>query len=324
MENFFIYLLKPRAWVAKFLLLLLVGGFAALIYYDYLTPLQQFLDQDKLAFQIGNFRVSLLLFAKMLLAFVVLFWVAGIFSEFGEKKIHNFHRISLRNRALFTKAFQVLVYFIAFLIALDILGLDLTGLTIFSGAIGLGIGIGLQKISSNFISGIIMLFERAVEEGDLVEFSDGTIGIVKRTNARFTLIETFESREILIPNEDFITDRVTNWTYSNQLGRVEIKLGVAYGSDLKLVQQILLEAAMGHPRCVHNPAPSCFLTEFADSSVNFILYFWIDGITTGRFGPKSDVLFAIWDAFEKHDITIPFPQRDVFLKNQVSKGDAVG
>lgn len=309
------YLLKPRAWVAKFLLVLMAAGFIALAYFNHLGPLQKLLDAEEFTFYIGSIRVSLLLIVKFLLAFVLFFWLAGIVSEFGETRIHKIRRMSLRNRALFTKAFQVLIYFIAFLIALDIIGLDLTGLTVFSGAIGLGIGIGLQKISSNFISGIIMLFERAVEEGDLIEMSDGTTGFVRRTNARFTLLETFESREILIPNEDFITDRVTNWTFTNQIGRIDIKIGVAYGSDLKLVQSILLAAAGSHPRAVLEPEPACFLTAFGDSSVDFILYFWVDEITSGRYGPRSDVLFEISEQFERHNISIPFPQRDIHLRN---------
>lgn len=314
MKNLIVYLLKPRAYVAKFLLVLMGAGFAALAYLDYLSPLQAYLARDDYSFMIGSYKVTLLFVVKTLVAAVVFFWLAGIVSEFGERRIQNFKRMSLHGRAIFSKAFQLFVYFFAFLIALDIMGLDLTGLTIFSGAIGLGIGIGLQKISSNFISGIIMLFERAVEEGDLIELSDGTTGIVKRTNARFTLVETFESREILVPNEDFITDRVTNWTYSNQIGRIEIKIGVAYGSDLRLVQHIMLDTARSHPRCVASPPPCCFLTEFADSAVEFTLFFWIDEITNGRLGPRSDVMFAISDQFERHQIAIPFPQRDVNVK----------
>lgn len=315
MKSMFLYLLKPRAWIAKFLLFLMASGFVALAYFNYLTPLQTFLDSEIFSFNVGTFRVSAWLMAKFVVAFIIFFWLAGIISEFGEKRIHKLRQVSLRSRALFTKAYQILIYFIAFLIALDLLGLDLTGLTIFSGAIGLGIGIGLQKISSNFISGLIMLFERAVEEGDMIELSDGTTGIVRRTNARFTLLETFESREILIPNEDFITDRVTNWTYSNQLGRVDIHIGVAYGTNLKMTKTILLEAARQHPRCVSVPEPSCYLTNFGDNAVEFTLFFFVDSITEGRYGPKSDVLFEIAEQFEKYNITIPFPQRDVTIKN---------
>lgn len=315
MKNILILLLKPRAWIAKFLLVLFTLAFIVLGYLGYLEPIKSFLDSEDLSFKVGDIRFSVFLVLKVIIAVIVLFWLAGICSEFGEEKLKKLKRIRSSNRALITKAFQVLVYFIAFLIALDLLGLDLTGLTIFSGAVGIGIGIGLQKISSNFISGIIMLFEKAVQEGDLIELSDGTAGFVRRTGARYTLIETFESRDIMVPNEDFITDRVTNWTFSNTLGRIDINIGVSYGSNLDKASELILEAANEHPRCCQNPAAECFLVDFADSSVNFTLYFWVDDIIQGRKRPRSDVLFSIWRKFHENDIEIPFPQRDLNIKN---------
>ena len=198
---------------------------------------------------------------------------------------------------------------------LDVLGIDLTAFAVVGGAIGIGIGFGLQKITSNFISGLILLFEKSVEEGDLIELNDGTIGYVRSTGARYTLIETFESREIMIPNEDFITNRVTNWTFSNSQGRIEINIGVAYGSDLDQVSEILINAAKEHPRCSKQPAADSFLVDFGDNSINFTLYFWVDDIVEGLKRPKSDVLFSIWRKFKDNNIEIPFPQRDVHIKN---------
>ena len=209
----------------------------------------------------------------------------------------------------------VVVYFLAFLFALGVLGIDLTALTVFSGAVGIGVGFGLQKIASNFISGIILLFEKSVEEGDLVELSDGIAGFVRETGARYTLIETFEGHEVMVPNEDFITNRVTNWTFSNSRGRIDINIGVSYGSDLDKVATLLVEAANGHPRCSQSPAAECFLVDFGDNSVNFTLYFWVDDVIEGRKRPRSDVLFAIWRKFKENDIEIPFPQRDLHIKN---------
>lgn len=315
MHNLLIALLKPRAWVAKLLLFFAGLTFAALVYLGYLVPLTNFLNSEPFQFKIGDWQLSVFLVLKFLFVIIALFWIAGIFSEFVEKQIKKYSHMRSSNRAIVTKAFQVFLYFTAFIIVLDILGIDLTGLTIFSGAVGIGIGIGLQKITSNFISGIIMLFEKAIEEGDLIELNDGTTGIVKRTGARHTRIETLQNRDIMIPNEDFITGRITNWTYSNTTGRIDIEIGVSYGSDIKLASNLILEAANEHPRCCKHPEALCFLDNFGDSSVNFLLYFWVDNIIEGAKRPKSDVLFSIWDKFEQNGIEIPFPQRDVTIKN---------
>lgn len=268
-----------------------------------------------MSFQIGDTRFSAYILVRAAAIIILLFWLSGILSDFGEAHLKKLKNVNSSNRALIIKALQVLIYFIAFLVAIDLLEIDLTGLAIFSGAIGIGVGIGLQKIASNFISGVILLFEKTIVEDDLIELADGTSGFVRHTGARYTLIETFENREIMIPNEDFITQRMTNWTYSNTLGRIDIGIGVSYGSDLKLAQKLMLEAAIEHPKCSEKSPPDCFLEEYGDSAVMFTLYFWVDNIIEGRKKPKSDVLFSIWDKFEANNIQIPFPQRDVHVKN---------
>lgn len=308
-------LLKPKDWLitlplALFILVILVAGI-----FGYLTPLITFLDSDTLAFQVGETRISAFLVVKAIIAISALFWLAGLFSDVSEKKIQALHRIKASNRALITKVVQIFIYFITALIALDVLGIDLTALTVLGGAIGIGIGFGLQKITSNFISGLILLFEKSIEVDDLVELEDGTAGFIRHTGARYTLIETFEGRELMIPNEDFITNRVTNWTFSNTRGRIDIDIGVSYGSDLEKVSELILEAANEHPRCSKNTIAECFLVGFGDSSVDFTLYFWVDDIIEGRKRPRSDVLFAIWKKLKANNIEIPFPQRDLHIKN---------
>ena len=233
-------LLKPKAWIAKILLGVLVVGFFSIGFLDYLQPFKEFLDSDGLAFNVGETRFSAYLVIKSAVTIFMLFWLTGIFSEFGEKRIKSIKGIKASNRSLITKVFQILVYFLGFIIGLDVLGIDLTALAIFSGAIGIGIGFGLQKITSNFISGLILLFEKSVEKDDLVELADGTYGFIRHTGARYTLVETFEGKEIMIPNEDFITNRVINWTFSNSKGRVEINIslrGRVLQSHLALVQR---------------------------------------------------------------------------------------
>lgn len=308
-------LLRPKEWIAKLLLAIVVIAFLATAFFGYLNPVITFLDSDSLAFEVGETRISVYLVAKAIVAITLLFWLAALFSGFSEKKIKTLAIIKSSNKPLITKALQILIYFIAALIALDVLGIDLTALTVIGGAIGIGIGFGLQKITSNFISGLILLFEKSIEDDDLVELEDGTAGFVRHTGARYTLIETFEGRELMVPNEDFITRRVTNWTFSNTKGRIDIDIGVSYGSDLEKVSELILEAANEHPRCSKAIAAECFLVEFGDSSVNFTLFFWVDDIIEGRKRPRSDVLFSIWRKFKENNIEIPFPQRDLHIKN---------
>ncbi len=308
-------LLKPNAWVSKILLLLLVVAFFWLGFLDNLQPIKEFLDSETLSFNVGDVHFSLYILLKAVITIVALFWISSIFSDFSEKRVKSLHGMRANNKELIIKAIQISIYFIAALVALDILGIDLTTLAIFSGAVGIGVGFGLQKITSNFISGIILLFEKSIENDDLIELNDGTYGFVRHTGARYTLVETFEGKEIIIPNEDFITNRVTNWTYSNTRGRVEITIGVSYDSDIEKARELILEAAKEHPRSVEEPMPVCYLREFGDSSVNFLLFFWVGDVTEGRYEPQSDVMRCIWKKFKEHKITIPFPQRDLHIKN---------
>lgn len=315
MHKIFTALFKPDTRLSRWLVALLLIAVFATGALGYLDPARDFLDSEALTFKIGSLTLSLYKILKGLIAFILLFWFASIVASIGEKQLKNLKGIKASNRSLLIKGFQIAVYFVMFLIGLDVLGIDLTALTVFGGAIGIGIGFGLQKITSNFISGLILLFEKSVEEGDLVELSDGIQGYIRQTGARYTLIETFDCKEVMVPNEDFITNRVTNWTYSNTQGRIEIFLGVSYDSDIEKARELILEAATEHPRCITDPAPVCFLREFADSSVNFLLFFWVEDVTLGRYEPQSDVMRSIWKKFRENDISIPYPQRDLHIKN---------
>lgn len=311
MKNLWKALLKPSALLLTAILVL----FVILGFLGYLHLIREFLDSETLSFNVGERRFSVYLLMKAVIAIVALFMITGVISDFGVRKIRDLHAINASNRGLITNAFQVGVYFVASLFALDVLGIDFTALAVMGGAIGIGIGFGLQKITSNFISGLILLFEKSVEEGDLIELDDGTVGFVRHTGARYTLIETFENRELMVPNEEFITNKVTNWTFSNTLGRIDIDVGVSYASDIDKAYELILEAANEHPRCSQNPKAECYLVGFGDSSVNFTLFFWVEDIIEGRKRPRSDVLLAIWRKFHENNVEIPFPQRDLHLKN---------
>lgn len=320
MKGFWINLINPGRSFAKWLLLIAVVTIIALGATGYLDTVRDFLDANRFSLLIGEFRISIYMALKVILLIILIFGAAAGISDFAEHRIGSLSNIRNSSRVLLLKLVQISIYFIAFLLTLDLIGVDLTTLTVFSGALGIGLGFGLQKIASNFISGIILLLEKTVEQDDLMEMSDGTFGFVRKAHARFTLVETFDGKEMMIPNEDFITNRVTNWTYSNSRARVEIAMGVSYGSDLELTKDIMLKAAREHEKALPDPEPVCFLRNFGDSSIDFKLFFWVEDITQGRWGPQSDVMFEIWRQFKLQGIEIPFPQRDVHIKNSDTAG----
>ncbi|WP_417459725.1 mechanosensitive ion channel family protein [Kordiimonas sp.] len=305
----------PRTILAR---VLIVGALGALVWAGYnghLVPVREFLNDERLTLEFMEYKISPYTVLKGLLIIFGFFWVSSLVSAQIEKRIAGIARMRVSNRELLSKAATLIIYFIFFVAALDMIGIDLKALTVLGGAVGIGIGFGLQKITSNFISGIILLAEKSVEVDDLIELSDGTQGFVRHTGARYSLVETFDGKEVMVPNEDFITARVINWTLTNKHGRVEIVVGVSYGADLDLVHKLLLEAAHEHERCAEFPEPVCYLDGFGDSSINFTLHFWVADVTEGRRGPKSDVQFTIWRKFAENDIEIPFPQRDLHIKS---------
>ena len=293
---------------------MLIAAYIGANYLGHLTPLETYLGQDAFRIKIGNYDITAFKFLTGIMSLIAVLWVASLIAVFGEKRIQSLKSVRASNRALLLNGFKLVLFVTVFFIGLNILGINPTALTVFSGALGIGIGFGLQKISSNFISGLILLFEKSVEEGDLVELAGGFQGFIRKTGARYTLIETFDSKEIMIPNEDFITNRVTNWTFTNSQGRIEIIVGVSYDSDIELARTLLLQAGSEHERCSQDPAPQCHLTDYGASSVNFLLYVWVDDVTLGRMEPKSDILRAIWVKFKENNIVIPYPQSDVHIK----------
>ena len=279
-----------------------------------LNPIKEFLNADALSLQIGTAKFSAYLIIQGVIIIATLLWLTGFLSDIAAKFIKKIPGINSNNRNLITKALQILIYFIAFQIGMNFLGIDLTALAVFSGALGIGIGFGLQKVTSNFISGIIILFEKTVQNDDLIELNDGTLGFLRNTGSRASLIETYDGKEVMVPNEDLITNRVINYTHSNKKARIKINIGVSYDCDIEKAQKLILDAAIEHPRTTKTPEPLCFLEEFADSSVNFILLFWVNDVVEGRYGPKSDVLFSIWNKFKDNNIEIPYPQRDIHIR----------
>ena len=315
MSSRFFTFLKPSSNQIGWLIVLVVGMLALAGYFGYHDQVKALLDQKSLTMKIGGFRLSPYTFIKSLLTIVILFWVAGWVNDFLSKQFHALKGLKPASRTLITKFLQIFIYIVCGLISLRVLGIDLTALAVFSGAIGIGLGFGLQKITSNFISGIILLFEKSLQVDDLIELADGTQGYVRFMGARYTLIEAFDGREIMVPNEDFITARLTNLTYNDNKAQIEIRLGLSYRADIYKAQQLALDAALEHPRTLRDPEPKCHLNEFGDNSIVFLLLFWVEDVTEGRYAPKSDVMFAVWRKFNEHGIELAYPQRDIHIKS---------
>jgi len=278
--------------------------------FDLLNPTIDFLDQY--SFKIGAVRISIYLVIKAFVVLLILLWVVNLISKKSKFYIDNSKNIKSSTKNIITKFIDITVYAIIIVVLLKTFGVDMTTFAVIGGAIGVGIGFGLQKIASNFISGIILLFEKSVEIGDVIEIDGGNIyGTIKHFSSRYTLIECADGKEVMVPNEELIINKVGNWTYSNNRARIEINLGVAHGSNLKQVKEVMIACAKEHPRCLNYPEIECYLTQFAEFDIKFTLFFWISDIVEGRSRPKSEVMMSIWEKFAELGIKIPLPQREV-------------
>ena len=275
---------------------------------------------DGISMQAGNIRISLYFLIKAALAGGFFFWLGSISNRSGQNAIRSQEALDRPTQELFAKLFQIALFAGIFVLLLQVLGLDLTALAVIGGAVGVGIGFGLQQIASNFISGIILLIERTLTVGDYIELEDGRAGIMKELNMRSATLETFDGKEIMVPNEKFITDVFVNWTRDDPRQRYEVEFSVAYDTDIRKVPDIITKAVLKHPGVLSEPEePDCELRGFGDSGINFGLEFWIKGIDDGKNRISSDLLFIIWEALRDNDITIPFPQRDVRIVNDSPK-----
>jgi len=265
---------------------------------------------DNIAFSIGTMRISVLLVVQAILILGVLWFAARFMSHTVRSRITGNADISPSMQVLAVKAMQLLFYGMAVFIGLKTIGIDLTGLAVLSGAIGVGLGFGLQKVVSNLVSGIILLLDKSIKPGDVISLGD-TFGWINSLGARYVSITTRDGKEYLIPNEDLITGQVVNWSHSNDFVRLDIYFGTAYGDNPHDVRRIAIEAAMSVPRVLESRPTVCHIVGFGDSSVDYILRFWISDPTGGLTNIRGNVFLALWDAFAVNGISIPFPQREV-------------
>lgn len=270
---------------------------------------------DSISFSIGSLHISVLGVLKAVLLIAVMLVAARLGTRTTASAIRRNEDLSPSMQVLAVKAIQVTFYGIAFMVGVRALGFDLTGLALLSGAIGVGIGFGLQKVVSNLVSGIIILLDRSIKPGDVISLGE-TFGWIDSLGARYVSVVTRDGREYLIPNEDLITGQVVNWTHTDNYVRLEISFGTSYHNDPHLVSRVAIEATAMVRRVLRGRhAPTCVIVGFGDSSVDYLLRFWIRDPTAGLTNVRGEVYMALWDAFRENGISIPFPQREVRVLN---------
>jgi small-conductance mechanosensitive channel len=269
---------------------------------------------ESVGFTIGRFHISLLLLIKAVVYLGIWLWLAVTFGNFLDNRIQRSEELTPSLRVLIGKVLRITLIVVAALIAISGIGVDLTVFTVLSGAIGVGIGFGLQKVVSNFISGIIILLDRSIKPGDTITLGE-TFGWIRELRARFVSVVTRDGREYLIPNEDFITTQVINWSFSDDFVRLDVPFGVSYDSDPHQVIALSTAAAATVPRVIAAQKPVCWLTGFGESSLDFVLRFWISDPRNGLTNIRGQVLLALWDTFKENGIKIPYPHRDVLIRN---------
>jgi len=274
---------------------------------------------DTFALTVGSIRISLFDIVFLLATVGLVITIAWFASRIARNLVRRVSRFDSAQKLLAEKISTILIWALAFFIAVDLAGIDLTALAFFGGAFGLAIGFGLQKTFGNLISGILLLLDKSIKPGDVISVTDQagneSVGQIRKIGIRAISVITRDQTEHLIPNENLMVNQVVNWSYSSRDVRVKAPVGVTYDSDLKLVTELLYKAVDETPRVLKRPKPRVNVMEFGDSSVNFEVRFWIEDPEEGLANIRSDVYMLIWELFREHDVEIPFPQRDLHIRS---------
>lgn len=272
---------------------------------------------DELSFTVGTQRVSLLLIVHGLISVAVTFLAVLWLGRLLENPIMRAEGLDMNLRVVLAKLVRAALIVVGVMIALPAAGIDITVLSVFGGALGVGLGFGLQKIASNYVSGFIILLDKSIHLDDVITV-DNRYGAVSRLTGRYTVIKGLDGTESIIPNETLITSTVINHSYSDRNVRVRVPVQVSYQSPLETAMEIMLQAARGHARVLADPAPKVYLAEFADSGINLEMSIWISDPEEGQMSLRSDINLEIWREFRKQGVEIPYPQREVRLLNPPS------
>ena len=284
---------------------------AALSILGQLDPVIEALDSVSVV--LGGLRLTPLLLIKLGALLIAALWVTNIASNFAESRITRSSDLTPSIQVLLVKMIRFGLMIFAIAVAMSAVGIDLSALAIFSGAAGVGIGFGLQKIVANFISGIILLADKSVKPGDLVTIGDST-GRINEMKTRYISVAAGDGREILIPNEDLVTQKVVNWTYTDKNTLVKVNFGTNYDADPRLVCKLAIDNAAAAPRAIRGKPPNCILTEFAEAGMKFSLTFWIAD-PDGMDNVKSEVMLALWEVFKREGIRMPYPVREIRIRS---------
>ncbi len=272
---------------------------------------------ESISLSVGNIDISAYGVARVAIFGSLLFWLGRATNKTGGEIIRKQERLDLRTREVAAKLFEIGTFTLIALLLLQVMGINLTALAVFGGAIGVGIGLGLQAIASNFISGFIILLDRSVSIGDFIELEDGSKGVVRQLSMRATTLETFDGKDIVVPNEKFIVGTFINWTHKDKNQRYRVDFSVAYHSDIRKLVEIIKDVVSSHPQVFSGDSvpleerPDCEIDSFGDSGINMFVEFWMEGIDDGKNRVGGDLMLMILEALQEHGFEIPFPQREV-------------
>ncbi len=267
---------------------------------------------DSVSVVLGGLRLTPLVVIKLGLLLIVALWLTNVASNFAESRINRSSDLTPSIQVLLVKMIRLGLMVVAVAIALSAVGINLSALAVFSGAVGVGIGIGLQKIVANLISGIILLADKSVKPGDLVTIGDSS-GRISAMKTRYISVAAGDGREFLIPNEDLVTQKVTNWTYTDKNTLVKVNFGTNYDADPRQVCKLAVDIAAAAPRAIKSRTPNCILVEFAEAGMKFSLTFWIAD-PDGMDNVKSEVMLSLWDTFKREGIRVPYPVREIRVR----------
>lgn len=289
-------------------------GMAVLSILDLLGPTIEILDGPQFTLTLGDFSLSVYQVLATALLLALLLSLAAFASRLTERRLRDADWVTPTGRVLLNKTLRIALFVFAVLITIGSVGIDLTALAVIGGAVGFGIGFGLQKVFSNLISGLILLMDKSIKPGDVITV-ENTYGWVNKLGARYVSIITRDGIEHLIPNETMITEPVSNWTHSDANTRLRVPVGVHYDTDLKLATRLGREAAASQPRVLGDPAPRCLVKVFGESAIELEVRFWIRDADSGVSNIKSAVMLELWRLFREHGVRIPYPQRDLHIRS---------
>ncbi len=278
---------------------------------------------DAAGVQFDTFRLSLLVVFKGAVVFSLLVWLALALGKFADERIRAIEDLTPSLKVLAGKLIKATLIVIAVFGSLNLIGIDFSALAVFGGAVGLGIGFGLQKVVSNLISGVILLTDKSIKPGDVITVGD-TYGRIDQLAARYVSVLARDGREYLVPNEDLITNQVINWTFSEHKVRLDVNFGVSYDSDPYQVRELAKQACVKVARVMSKPGPVCHITEFGDSSINLVLRFWVRDPDKGTTNVRGDVFLELWSALKEANIEIPYPHRQLLIGDPVQVQTAKG